>query len=151
MKRIFKTIVLLTCVAMFSACEMRARTKITVAFTEAPQLRGGETVLLGRQAIGRAEKPRVRAGTVEVDVMLQRNDSLRDETIFLSETAGNGVVLVAFPRGEELVIQAGGAPLRFRGASSQGELAMMVTKEELLSFLKWLNGFADKMLVEMQR
>lgn len=136
---------LLVWITVLSACNMTSRPTITVEFKEAPQVRGGEVVLLGGQPIGRTEPPRVRAGMIEVDIVLERNDTLRDKTIFLLTTASdNTPVFIAFPRGKEFVIALDEKPHRFRGASSRAELAMMVTKDELRGFLDGAYGVLEK-------
>lgn len=145
-----KNLIMATALMLAVACSPFS-TPIIVEFSSAPQLSGGEAVILGGQVIGRAERPRVRNGVIEVVVNLRHNDSLKDETLFVLDTAPNyGTVLVAIPRGSNIVIDRN-SRLRFRGAASRAELAMMLTKDNIGKTIEWLNDTISAAIQGLQQ
>lgn len=139
---------IIVCIAL--ACSPFS-TPIVVDFTSAPQLSGGEAVILGGQVIGHAERPRVRSGAVEVVVNLQHDDSLKSDTLFVLDSAPNlGTVLVAIPRGDSMIIDHNAKP-HFRGAASRAELAAIVAKENVGKALNWINEAIEGALQGLQK
>lgn len=116
---------------------------ITIHFKGAPPVKTGAAVFVGDRIIGRTELLRISARAVDVDVVLLHDDVLCNDTIFLMETTGDAIRLVAFPQGRA-VITSGTTPRQFQGASSRAELAAMVMKHKLRRFLDALYDVLSK-------